>query len=618
MHPLLAQQIKQTFGLDAEKLAAVLAELRPLGEDKTLSGQAAGLLAGLPAFFQQTDQHYAQNECELLLFGTVFDRAGEAIVVTDAQGLITNVNPAYERITGHRREEVLGKNPNINKSGRHDLAFYQDMWGQLLETGHWAGEVWDRRKDGGLYPKWLSINAIRDASATLTHYVAIFLDISDQKDAEHRLERLAFYDALTGLPNRLFFRDRLAHAIAQARRQGSQMALLFVDLDRFKWVNDTMGHAAGDDLLKEIACRLQGCVRESDTVARLGGDEFTLILTNVDHSDHVAMLAQKLIAAIREPVILLGQNVHVGVSVGIALFPKDANDMETLIKYADIAMYQAKGAGRNTFRFVSADLHAKAFNRIAMEDDLHQALQRQELIPYYQPKLDLATQRLSGAEALARWVKPDGSLVQPNQFIPLAEETGLILPIGQRILTIACRNTAAWTQGQSLPFKMAVNISSREFQQPNLLEQISHTLQETGLPAERLEIEITESMVMGNVEKAIAVMHGLRNLGISLAMDDFGTGYSSLGYLRRFPLNILKIDQSFVRHLPGGQGEGAIVDAILAMAHGLGLKVVAEGVETEEQLEYLRQRECETIQGYLFGKPMPEAAFLTFLRQYTG
>ncbi|MBF0191310.1 MAG: EAL domain-containing protein [Magnetococcales bacterium] len=548
----------------------------------------------------------------LILARKVFEHAGEAILITNAGGVITDVNPAYEVITGYRKDEVLGKSPSITKSGRHDEAFYREMWQQLLSSGQWEGEIWDRRKNGEVFPKWVSISAIRNSVGELTHYMAIFLDISDQKAVEHKLERLAFYDALTGLPNRMFFQERLSQDIARARRTDVQLALMFIDLDRFKWVNDTLGHAAGDNLLKQISLRLRGCVRESDTVARLGGDEFTIILADLVNTDHVAQVAQKLIATVCEPVHLLNQNVYVGASIGIALFPFDSGNQETLIKLADMAMYQAKEAGRNTFCFASKEVHVKAFDRIAMEDELYKALDREQLVPFYQPKWDLRVDRLCGAEALVRWIKPDGVLVNPGQFIPLAEETGLILSIGKQVLSSAAASTARWTEGSSIVFKMAVNLSSREFQQADLLEQIRDVLEKTGLSAERLEIEITESMVMGNVERAVDIMKCLRNLGISLAMDDFGTGYSSLGYLKRFPLNTLKIDQSFVRDLPDCRGDGAIVEAILSMAHGLKLQVVAEGVETEEQREYLCQRGCEAIQGYLIGRPMPERDFIKF------
>lgn len=464
---------------------------------------------------------------------------------------------------------------------------------------------------------WNYLSKPLDSLLVLEHVVQKALEnarlvLESRHATANKLEQLALYDSLTGFPNRIYFQDLLAHEIAHARRKRSQIALLLVDLDHFKWVNDSLGHAAGDNLIKEVSRRLQLCIRDSDRIARLGGDEFTIMLTNVIYPGNAASLAQKLIAMVEEPITLLGQNVHVGASVGIAIYPEDADTMENLLKHADIAMYQAKKAGRNTFQFFSKEFHATAFERIAMEDALHKALERHELIVHYQPKLDLVTNRLSGAEALVRWIKPDGCLVNPAQFIPLAEETGLILPIGKQVLHAACQFSAQWIHAQDNPMKIAVNLSSREFNQPNLVKQIHDILQETDLPPEQLEIEITESMVMGNMEKAIAIMWKLRDLGISLAMDDFGTGYSSLGYLKRFPLNILKIDRSFVQDLPGCLGDGAIVDAILSMAHSLKLHVVAEGVETQEQLDYLRQRECETAQGFLIAKPMSKEDLLNF------
>ncbi|NGZ05651.1 MAG: EAL domain-containing protein [Magnetococcales bacterium] len=464
---------------------------------------------------------------------------------------------------------------------------------------------------------WNYLNKPLESLHVLGHAVEQALDharlVRDHRLAmEQKMEQLALYDPLTGLPNRIFFQDRLTHEIAIAKRNKSRIALLFIDLDRFKWINDTLGHAAGDELLKEASRRLRGCIRDSDTIARLGGDEFTILLDNVVNPEKAASVAQKLIGALSEPIALSGLNVHVGASVGIAIFPRDAKDTENLLKHADMAMYQAKESGRNTFRFASNELHVRAFQRIALEHDLHQALEQDGLIAYYQPKLHIPDNRLCGMEALVRWKKADGTIMNPVQFIPLAEETGLIVPIGRKMLLTAARCAATLANGRNLSCKMAVNLSSREFQQPDLLAQIRAILQETGLQPECLELEITESMVMDHVEKAIQLMKDLRDLGISLAMDDFGTGYSSLLYLKSFPLNTLKIDRSFVQDLRTEDEEnGMIVNAILSMAHGLKLDVVAEGVETQEQLECLRRWGCEMAQGYFIGKPMPYDALLT-------
>ncbi|MBF0339948.1 MAG: EAL domain-containing protein [Magnetococcales bacterium] len=553
-------------------------------------------------------------EEELLLARKVFENAGEAIIITDARGIILDANPAFQMITGFSREETVGQTPAITKSGRHDPAFYQEMWLALNLHGGWEGEVWDRRKNGEVFPKWLSINAIRGPEGQIRNFVGIFVDITSRKETEQKLERLAFYDPLTGLPNRLLFRDRLSQELLACRRRNVQLGLLFIDLDRFKWVNDTLGHASGDELLREISQRLLGCVRRQDTVARLGGDEFTVILSGLEHPEAASGVAQKIIGVVCEPVRINEQDVHVGASVGIAVFPQDADDLEMLIKNADMAMYQAKDAGRNTFRFFSRELHAQAFDRIAMEDDLHKALDRDELLLYHQPKVCLKTGCLQGMEALVRWNKPEHGMVNPGQFIPLAEETGLILPMGAWILRTACQQNAAWSEAIGKTLKCAVNLSGRQFQQKNLAEEVKGVLEYYNLPPESLELEITESIVMGNVDEAIAIMRRLRDLGLSLAIDDFGTGYSSLNYLKRFPISTLKIDQSFVRELPDVRENRAIVDAIISLARSLDLGVVAEGVETVAQLEYLHQSGCEEVQGYLLSRPLGLKEFDALLR----
>ncbi len=573
--------------------------------------------AGAPTCMTGTVQDITerkQTETQLLLARGIIDNTSEGIVVTDAGGRIIDVNPAYERILGYPREHVLGKKPGFAASGHHDQAFYRAMWSQLKAQGYWEGEIWDRHADGETVPQWLTINAITDPAGQVTHYAGIMLDISHQKAAEKQLKQMAFYDPLTGLPNRTLFRDRLEQELAAERRNHGQLALMFIDLDRFKDVNDTLGHAAGDEMLVEAARRLRAVVGEADTLARLGGDEFTVVLTDISQPNRLSSLAAELIQQLRLPFDLHGKTVHLGASIGIALFPEDGRDSETLVKNADIAMYQAKDAGRNTFHYFSAALQAHVFDRLEMEADLNQALERDELRVHYQPKFDLARRTLIGMEALVRWEHPEQGLIGPAQFIPLAEETGLILPLGEWVLREACAQAVQWLQTDSCALKLAVNLSARQFLHPQLVPLVDEILRDTGLPAPNLELEITESMVMSNIAKAITAMEQLRALGISLAIDDFGTGYSSLSYLKRFPINTLKIDQSFVRDLARDQDDDAIVDAIISLARSLKLEVIAEGIETEQQLAFLCRRQCSAGQGYLLGRPMPAAQFEALCR----
>lgn len=557
------------------------------------------------------------SNAKLHLAGIVYDNTSEAVMVTDPQASIIDVNNAFCSLTGYSREEAIGSKPSISKSGLHDSGFYQEMWATLRAKGRWEGEVWDKRKNGAIYPKWLSINAVYDPKGEVSHYVAIFSDISQQKETEEMLERLAFYDPLTALPNRTLFRDRLTHEIAVARRSDTPLALMFLDLDRFKWVNDTLGHSAGDKLLKVVSERLQSCVRKSDTVARLGGDEFTIILSRVTHPDLIHQIAQKIIDHIGEAIPIQGKDVHVGVSIGIATFPADGNDIETLNRHADMAMYQAKGTGRNNYKFFSKELNDQAFARIAMEEGLHHALEHHEFVLHYQPKFALHNNHLVGIEALVRWQHADGELVYPADFIPLAEETGLIIPISQWILKQACQQVVAWSDALKHPIHLAVNLSMRQFLDHQLVHTISTTIIQSGIAPHQLELELTESMVAEHVSEAILTMQRLRDLGVNLAIDDFGTGYSSLAYLKQFPLTTLKIDRSFIHDLTIDSNDTAIVDAIIAMGEGLHLTVVAEGVETEAQLNYLRSSGCHIAQGYLLAPPMDANAMWHFIESGT-
>ncbi|MBF0159190.1 MAG: EAL domain-containing protein [Magnetococcales bacterium] len=553
-------------------------------------------------------QRQKEAESELRLAASVFANASEAILMTDSHGTIINVNDSYTTITGFSRDEAVGKNPRVAKSGRHSDSFYRDMWQAILNHGKWAGEIWDRRKNGEIYPKWLTINAVKNEHSQTSHYVGIFSDISAIKATEQKLEQLAYYDVLTGLPNRMLFRDRMEHEIAVAHRKNSKAALFFVDLDRFKQVNDTLGHAAGDQLLIEVGQRIGQCVRKSDTVARLGGDEFTVILTEVVRSSVVAHVAGNIIASLSEPVQLLGdQLAYIGASIGIALYPDDGHDFETLAKNADIAMYKAKENGRGNYQFFKEEMNLQSTRRLSLEHRLRKALERDELFLFYQPKADLPSGRISGMEALIRWRTTEGETISPGEFIPIAEESGLITAIGEWVVVTACTQAKQWydqDRGDQAPFRMAINLSAAQFQKKGLRQFIETVLQQTGLPADFLEVEITESMMMGDVKQAIATMEDLCASGIHIAIDDFGTGYSSLGYLKRFPIHTLKVDQTFVRQLVTDSSDSAIVSAIISMAHRLNLEVVAEGVETKEQLDFLMKERCDKIQGYFLGRPL--------------
>ncbi|MBF0170799.1 MAG: EAL domain-containing protein [Nitrospinae bacterium] len=560
-----------------------------------------------------------ESEERLHLARRVFESVGEAILITDPQAKILDVNPSFERITGYSLEDARGQNPSMMQSGRHDVTFYRNLWRTLVDTGAWTGEIWDRRKGGALYPKKLTINAITDPFGAVVNYVGVFSDISVQKRTEAQLEQLAYYDPLTRLPNRALFRDRLDHALSLARRNGTQVALLFIDLDRFKNVNDSMGHSVGDELLVEVAQRIRGAIRETDTLSRLGGDEFTLIFENVTDPLTVDQMAAAVIAAIGRPFTLRDRQLYIGASVGIALFPDDAGeegDAETLVKNADTAMYQAKAEGRGTHTFFTGEMNRKVSRRAALESDLRHALENREMALYYQPKIDLTSLRVEGFEALIRWIRPDGTVVSPADFIPVAEETGLIIPMGGWVVEEACRQIGAWRTGGVGDRAVSVNLSARQFQDPQLLATVEGALKAAGIPAALLEMEITESMVMVDTKKAVAVMGSLAERGIAISMDDFGTGYSSLSYLKTFPLSALKIDQSFVRDILDDPGDMAIVAAVISMAKSLGIRTVAEGVETFRHVELLTSLGADVAQGYHFARPLPAAEVPGFLEKF--
>ena len=554
-----------------------------------------------------TDQ--VRAESRLRQAASVFSSTEEGVVITDPDGVIIEVNAAFTEITGYSRVEAIGNTPRLLRSDRQDAAFYAALWESLNTTGRWQGEIWNRRKSGEIYPEWLTINAVHDDGGNLVNYVAVFSDISGIKQSQAQLAHLAHHDPLTSLPNRLLFADRLGHALSRAQRDGTQLAVLFIDLDRFKHINDSLGHLAGDGLLQEVARRLTAAVRREDTVARMGGDEFTLLLEDLRRPEDAAVLARKLLDALADPYPVAGKELFVTASVGISLYPRDGASADALVRNADAAMYQAKDDGRNGYHFYRPELTATALQRVHLEADLRRALARGELAVHYQPQIDLGTGHLIGAEALVRWHHPEQGLIPPDRFIQLAEDTGLIIELGERVLRAACRQAVDWLASGVPIERIAVNVSAYQVQRSDFVATVRRALAETGLPPRHLELEVTESFIMGQAESGIRALHELREMGVRLAVDDFGTGYSSLGYLKRLPIHMLKIDRSFVRDLDGDAEGLAIAKAVIALGRTLGLKVIAEGVEHDRQAGLLRAEGCHYGQGYLFGRPVEGAAF---------
>lgn len=554
---------------------------------------------------------------ELLLARKVFEVNSEAIMVSNADNHIVRVNAAFEAITGYREAEVLGRDPKMLGSGRHEPEFFQALWTALREHGYWEGEIWDKRKDGKEYPKWVHIDTIRDSEAKVSHYVAVFSDISERKASEERIRYLAQHDTLTGLPNRFTLAVHLEHALARAERAGEKIGLMFIDLDNFKTVNDTLGHHIGDLLLCEVARRITSAVRKSDIVARIGGDEFVVVLESTRLPADGGMVAQKIIDRLGEAVPIDGIDLHTTPSIGIAIYPDDGVSIDTLMKNADVAMYHAKSAGRNNYQFYAEHMNQAAAVRIQMEARLRAAMAGEEFSLHYQPQIDLPSGRVSGCEALIRWYNAELGWVSPVSFIPLTEEIGLIVPIGEWVLRRACETAKGWLDAGIEFGCVAVNISPQQFRQRNFPQRVENILRETGLPASCLELEITESTIMESAEITVAMLMRLKELGIMLAVDDFGTGYSSLAYLKRFPIDRLKIDRSFVTDLETDPSDAAIATAVIALAHSLGLTVVAEGVETQGQSDFLRQQGCDSVQGYFYCRPGPVDVATEFFRQHS-
>ncbi|KAB0564939.1 PAS domain S-box protein [Pseudomonas palleroniana] len=572
-----------------------------------LSALVIYLICARFARTHQVQQPLKENRERLQQAAAVFDCTREGVLVTDARGVIVHVNRAFMAITGYSGEDVMGKRPSLFKSGRHSSNFYQQMFQTLERTDEWSGEIWNRRKSGEIYPQWQTIRVIRDDQGKATHYVAVFSDISAIKDSEHELARLAHHDPLTDLPNRLLFSDRAHQALTSAQVHKRGCALLLMDLDHFKIINDSLGHTTGDQLLKAVGERLKGLFGPGVTLARLGGDEFAVLVESCPQVVQAAALAQRMLDAMQEPFVFDGNQLFISASIGISLFPSDALSAEQLLRNADSALFKAKSAGREGYALYTEELTAHAQHRVEIAGELRRALEQQELRVYYQPVHDLQDSRLIGVEALVRWQHPERGLVPPGEFIPIAERTGLIADIDAWVMHEACRQMCQWlAEGAPLSF-IAVNVSSRLFARRELYEQVAQVLHSTGLAPAFLELEVTESAVMDDPEVALEQLHRLRELGLRLAIDDFGTGYSSLLRLKRLPVQKLKIDQGFVAGLPWDEDDAAIVRVVIALAKSMGMQVHAEGIEQVEQARFLLEQECDMGQGYWFGRPMPAA-----------
>ena len=550
---------------------------------------------------------------QLVLAASVFESSLNGILITDANARIIKVNRAFTEIMGYCSEDVLGQIPNQFKSGYHDKDFYRKLWSALKLAGKWQGEIWDRRKNGELVPLWQSISAVHDSDGQIIRYIGVFYDLSEQKRTAEHIHHLAYYDSLTDLPNRQLFIDSCEQALEKVRRNDRKLAVLFLDLDRFKHINDSLGHPVGDELLRAVAQRLKNALRQGDTVARLGGDEFIVLLENPESYDIVEYVAFKILASLAKPFMLQDHKLEIGTSIGISCYPKDGEDATTLIKHADLALYQAKERGRGNFQFYDVHLTERAKERLFFETELREAMNREELIVYYQPQFALIDDRLIGAEALLRWHHHKHGTISPDKFISIAEDSGLIVAIGEWVLRNACRQAKEWLDSGFDFQRMAVNLSGVQIERSDILATVRQVLTDTGLPPEHLELEITETYIMQREQRNIRIMEDLRALGVVLAIDDFGTGQSSLGYLKRLPVDKLKIDRSFVMDIPHDSNDMAITRAIIALGHNLHLTVLAEGIETVEQTAFLKELGCDEAQGYYYSPPIDAASFYRML-----
>lgn len=601
-----------------KKLSSKKDEISELTEEfKTMNDKIFNLNHNLESTVKERTIALRRANDNLQLVEKIIENTAEGIIVTDLTGKILKVNRGFLTMSEFNENEVIGENPKILKSGKHQDNFYKNMWEEIIINGCWSGEIWNRRKDGAIYPKWLTINTIKDDENNPNYYVGLLTDITKLKDVENKLNHLAYYDSLTSLPNRTLFNERLIQSLKFNKRYKSKLAVFSIDLDRFKNINDTLGHSFGDEYLLEISSRLKDRVRESDTVCRVGGDEFLIILDKFSSIDDVSLVAANILKVIENPMILSDKEIRNSASLGIAIFPEDDDSAEGLIRKADSAMYLAKNSGKGAYKFFSKELENSNNSKLNLEIELRKALEEKRFELFYQPQTNIEKYingefSVIGCEALIRWRKEDGTLIPPDSFIPLAEETGLIIPMGKWVLQESCRTAAKWHE-QGTPIRVSANVSSIQFEDPNFLYYLDEALLTSGLPPELLHLELTESMLLNNLQDTINLLNEIKNRGILFSIDDFGTGYSSLSYIKELPASNLKIDKTFVFKMDNSVQDKSLVQVIISIAKTFGMNSLAEGVETTAHLDELYKMGCEEIQGYLISKPLPQDEFEKFL-----
>ncbi|MCG7912963.1 MAG: EAL domain-containing protein [Candidatus Thiodiazotropha weberae] len=556
-----------------------------------------------------------KNHSDPALANRIFSAFKDGILVTDAKLQIIDVNESFSRVTGYSREEALGQKPQLLSSGRHGPDYYERMWQQLEQNGVWQGTIWNRRKNGEVYPEWLSIEALTDRRGDVTHYTAVFSDLSKHKDIHNQIHLMAYYDSLTGLPNRQLFSDRLDLSLSLARREKQKVALFFMDLDRFKDINDSLGHTTGDQLLNAVANRLTNSLRQSDTIARLGGDEFTVILSGIQDNEKALNVANKILDCFQQPFRVGRRDIHISTSIGISLYPEHSTDSEHLVRHADTAMYQAKEAGKNRFMLYTPQMGSQHKMRVTLENELRKALTENSLKLAYQPQIDLTSNKIITIEALARWNHPEIGAIPPNHFIPIAEKCGLINDLGSWVLHSACSQLAKWRQQIGIDLRIAVNVSGIQLLEGQLDSDVRLALNANKLPPSSLELEITESVLMLENHEALNVLSNIKQMGVLISIDDFGTGYSSLSYIKRFDIDKLKIDRSFICDVSSSDCDRQLVRTIINMGHDLSLKVTAEGIEDKLQLDFLQESGCDLAQGYYISPPVSSGELTQLLQE---